>query len=99
MSFLQDLAGQTVQSITVDSSLFPQPVVLDRPLEGGGSQVAPGVLLRLVRPQVTVQLAGGDPITYAPGGPPSTAVRVVVWVAAAALLLLAIHGAYRLVKR
>jgi len=104
VGFFQDLAAQSVESITVESSLLLKPIVLDHPLAGGGKDAgaAPAGfvdLARLARPQVTVKLAGVDPIVFAPYGAPSTAMQMGVAVVAAAVLVLAIYGVYCLARR
>ena len=104
MGFLQDLAAESVESITVESSFLPAPIVLDHPLAGGGKDAGAATagfvdVARLARPQVTLKLAGADPIIFAPYGAPSTALRVGIAVVAAAVLVLAIYGAYCLARK
>lgn len=87
-----------IKRITIESAYGPK-IVLDKPFEGP-STVSP--LMRRLRPRVTLEITGFQPMVSQPyGAPPPTLWPVLasggVVVGAAAVLLAAI-GAYRLVR-
>lgn len=86
--------GAAVRSVTFESNLTP-PIQLDDPLSPGSSTKGPGAVA-LLRPKLTVQLAGGGaPIVIAPYGEPGR-----WWLAIYALAVLgAGAGLYLLVRR
>jgi hypothetical protein len=61
------IAAGLIQSITVETTVSP-PFILDDPF---GSNAAPNAILSLLKPKVSIQLAGGgQPLVSAPYGDP-----------------------------
>lgn len=69
---LSTVLGSSIENITIESSYFP-PISIDKPLAPGGgvAGAAGGAAARLLKPKITITIAGNAPMSFAPYGEPS----------------------------
>ncbi len=68
---LSTILGSSIENITIESTYFP-PISIDKPLAPGGgvASAAGGMVAKLVKPKITITIAGNQPMSFAPYGEP-----------------------------
>ena len=90
--------GQAVTSIRLDTAYFPPIQIVGQDLTGAITTDASGTAVNagaILRPKLTVQLAAGDPITFAPYGDPGDGSWIPLFLALGAIFGLGYYAGKR----